>query len=537
MENAELNLTFKSDKSNSTHGYLTLSCGDQVLHSDKLDIAKHTQRSKFCAFAQGKHAAIDSNEIEELLLAEIGRVRSEPEKTDSAVEIDVSQVVRPQLFFTPEVCGVLVAGSKIVDNKPIGYWNLYLKWSDGRRQCLPFTDSLLLETEQRLWFDPQPLAPAICDVCQWSKQSRQKWLQGGAVSIEETLATLMKVFEHYLEFRGEEVKGHLAVLSLWTFLTYVYPIWPAVPYLSVGGPLGSGKSRVFDVLARVVFHPIVSSNMTAPCLFRTLNGQGGVLLLDEAERLKEKTPDVGELLSILLAGYKAGQKASRLEKVEDGFQPVKFDVYGPKALACINGIPPALLSRSIPITMFRASKGSDKPRRQLQGYGGWQSIRDCLYCFTLEYGHKLLEFLKQPVMCDGLYGRDLEIWTPILALARFFEAETSVKALVSIVEDHARYLVEDQQEDSVSATDEVVLKALARELKRFPHGVTASQVLNVARIEEPTLFNRYSARGISSILKRYSLKSTRNGGKNLFRPSDLELLNVQETYCVQLREP
>ena len=29
-----------------------------------------------------------------------------------------------------------------------------------------------------------------------------------------------------------------------------------------------------------------------------------------------------------------------------------FDVYGPKALACIAGLPPALASRCIPVTMF-----------------------------------------------------------------------------------------------------------------------------------------------------------------------------------------
>jgi hypothetical protein len=39
--------------------------------------------------------------------------------------------------------------------------------------------------------------------------------------------------------------------------------------------------------------------MTAPTLFRTLHDTGGTLLLDEAERLRDRTPDAGELRSIL----------------------------------------------------------------------------------------------------------------------------------------------------------------------------------------------------------------------------------------------
>ncbi len=99
--------------------------------------------------------------------------------------------------------------------------------------------------------------------------------------------------------------------------------------------------------------------MTAASLFRTLHARGGSLLLDEAERLKQaRDPDVGEILSMLLAGYKRGGSAMRLEAVGDSFRPVTFDVFGPKALACIAGLPPALASRAIPITMFRAAPGS-----------------------------------------------------------------------------------------------------------------------------------------------------------------------------------
>jgi hypothetical protein len=44
--------------------------------------------------------------------------------------------------------------------------------------------------------------------------------------------------------------GTTATLALWTILTYCFSVWDAVPYLFVGDPLVSGKSRVFEILSR-----------------------------------------------------------------------------------------------------------------------------------------------------------------------------------------------------------------------------------------------------------------------------------------------
>src|SRR5262249_8067223 len=155
---------------------------------------------------------------------------------------------------------------------------------------------------------------------------------------------------------ADTAAGTTATVALWVVLTYCYQAWPAVPYLFVGGPIGSGKSRLFEILIRLVFRALASSNLTGPALFRTLHDRGGTLVYDEAERLRQAT-DAGqqELLSMLLAGYKRGGQATRLEPIGDSFRSVAFDVYGPKALACVAGLPPALASRCIPVTMFRAA--------------------------------------------------------------------------------------------------------------------------------------------------------------------------------------
>src|SRR5262249_54968370 len=155
----------------------------------------------------------------------------------------------------------------------------------------------------------------------------------------------------HIDLPDDTAAGTTATLALWSILTYCYQAWSAVPYLYVGGPAESGKSTLFGILNHLVNRPLGSSNLTAPALFRRRHERGGTLLFDEAERLKQATPDVQDLLSMLLAGYKRGGQATRLEAVGDNFRTVAFDVYGPKALACIAGLPPTLASRCITVMM------------------------------------------------------------------------------------------------------------------------------------------------------------------------------------------
>ena len=138
--------------------------------------------------------------------------------------------------------------------------------------------------------------------------------------------------------------------------------------------------------------------------------RGGTLLLDEAEQLRNtRDPNVGEILSMLLAGYNRGGCAMRLEPIgESGFRMVSFDVFGPKALDCISGLPPALGSRCIPIIMFRSGPGSSMPRRRIDADpGGWQQLRDDLHVLALEHGPTWLELADRSDVCPDMSGRDI----------------------------------------------------------------------------------------------------------------------------------
>lgn len=448
-------------------------------------------------------------------------------------EFDTSCVVRPEQFYSPEAWGLLIPICKGINKGKAQYtWKHYIQKADGERLCLDFRDYLELQPDRNIWFSPNPGVPAM-EQTNWTLMSRSAWLKGYSPQIAEIFRRLCEQFEYFLEFPEADREGMTATLALWTMNTYVSQVWDVVPYVSIGGPAGSGKTRVFELLKELIWRPLSASNMTAPSLFRTLHAQGGCLLLDEAETLRSNSPEVERLLSILNSGYKKGSPAVRL--VGEGYETGKFDAFGPKALAAINGLPPALLSRCIRMHMFRAPANSPKPRRRLQVRKDiFSALRDDLHCMALSYGMQVQQLAGNLPVNTELNGRDYEIWSPLFTLAYLIEQD-GMHGLVDIVNDFAQQLAGEQQEHLISEVDEKVLQTLAEQIMAERYGITAQELLEFLKQQYHDLFRSYTtAKSISTILNRYGLKSKPSNGKRYFRPSIAQLRQIQESYGIEL---
>ncbi|MCG8520945.1 MAG: hypothetical protein MI744_01925, partial [Pseudomonadales bacterium] len=318
--------------------------------------------------------------------------------------------------------------------------------------------------------------------------------------------------------------------------TYIYNVWVATPYLHINGPAGSGKSRVFEVLNQLVYRPINVSNITPASMFRQLDEQGGTLLLDEAERMQERSPEVSELRSILLAGYKKGGKASRCEG--DNHASREFNVYGPKALACIENLPDALFTRCIRIMMFRAGKDSQCYKRRIDERAAhWQQARDKLHALALEQGPVWLQLAQRTDVCPDLHGRDYELWQPLLSLASFFEAQGVASLHVSVL-DFAYYNHEQSKQDKATDIDATLLRVAAHMILTRPVAPTAQEIILYARLEEQETFDRITPRKTSSILKAYGLTTQKSNGKRIYSNiSRKDFERIQQNYGLDLDLP
>lgn len=538
-DNAAIVLDYRRDGHAAT-GVLTAKLGDETLAVEKLDIARSTQRDAFAKQVAKDRPGIDRSAVAAELLRLAGEAARAPEPTTTATdELDVSCIVRPELFHVPDVSGFAIPTAMITGGKPVGRWLHYLRWADGRRERRELAESIKLPDGGRLWLHPLPAAPLPTAQPGWSTAGRLAWLEGAEVPSAATVfKRLCERFAYFLEFHGDTAGGDVAVLALWTLLSYCYPAWSVIPYLRIGGPLACGKTRGFELLRRLVFRGIQSSNMTAACLFRSLHETGGTLLLDEAERLRDRTPDAGELRSILLSGYKAGSPARRLEPAGDGrFIQRSFDVYGLKAIASIANLPEALASRCIPLTMFRAAATSPKPRRRIdRDMSGWASLRDDLHALALEHGLTWLQLAERADVCpEAMTGRAYELWQPLLALAAFAE-QSGADGLLATLRRHALYVTELQTDDSTPDTDELLLRLLADDVTGGSSGnITPGELLRRARDREPSLFSKWSARGVSAALKRYKVPTKKRNGRKVYREVTVtQLCEIEAAYSIDL---
>jgi len=322
-------------------------------------------------------------------------------------------------------------------------------------------------------------------------------------------------------------------MALFVFLTYCYPVFRAVPYLSFTGPAGSAKTRALEILESLVFRPTLTADPSPALIFRSLHAYGGVFLLDEAEKLSNSKDQAAvDILSVLHSGYKRGGTAGRLEPVGDTYQPIYFNVFGPKAIASITAPPPTLASRCIPFPMLRAEAKSEKPKRLLDE-GKAQAIRDSLHSWALGYGQEIGKLPKMDVCPPEVFGRSRELWQPLLALASWIES-AGAKGLLELLQTHAKKTVMESREECIPPVDVILLRALARMLRegRCP---TVGEVLEAAQADDALLLQRWSPVGVGKHVKRYGVKTRKSHGRWIFDSSCLEdLKRVERTYGVEL---
>ncbi len=537
MNATETNLEILAEPVGMKHK-VTIKLGGDAVFVDTLNLSIASARAKFVDAVTAKFDALDRADLDTRLMA---LATTEPPDTakpsTEPQEVDVRRVVRPELFHTANVSGITVPVVLDMGGKLVPSWRTYLRWPDGRREVLSTPERLELPDSSVLYVAPDPGEPDIANPPAWSADSRREWLEGEAAP-EPGLVfqNVSKQFAHYLDFAPEAAPGATATLTLWTMLTYIYLAWDAVPYLFIGGPMSSGKSRVLDVLQRLVFRPFISSNVTAPTLFRTLHATGGTMLFDEAERLKQSTPEQQEIQSVFLSGYRRGGCATRLEPVGDSFRPVRFDVFGPKALACIAGLPPTLASRCVPITMFRSAANSEKPKRRMdEDAAAWQSIRDDLHVLALEHGPTWVELAsRKNVVPSGIGGRNYELWQPLLALAAWLQ-ERGCDRLLELMQKHAIASVASAKDDAIPEADEVLLELLAERIRAFDPPTTG-ELLVAAKQRDEVTFKLWHAKTVGCRLKNYGIAvpSKANGERRYRDVTPAQLMQIQQRYGVEL---
>ena len=426
--------------------------------------------------------------------------------------IDVEYLVHPCQFMKEEAgaLGVRVTrrgeGGRLVDETLV-----CLQHGNGKRQILnPDVDRI--ETTEGTLDLMIPMTEAEGSR-QWSYHDAKAWEShsNDPVDIPTIVEEMIHLLDHYIDLPEEYREGAIVTLTYWILLSYCFTAWHAVPYVSLTGERGCGKSRVLDCLSELVFSPVIASNMSEPAMFRTMNSTCGTLLYDEAEAVADK--DRVELLTMLNAGHQAKFAIARRceKKARGGFSVVDYRIFGPKAFAAIKTLPPALLSRSIIIPMVRASSSSAKIKRRVHtSADSFSAIRNALHIAALE-NHGLWYQLSMAPMPQGLEfsGRQIDLWQPIFSLAT--EYTPNYLEVIAKFAGISQSIEEERLENPAHKAVLEVLYDMRVEGKQ-PSG---AEILEYLKVYGPSgLFDRWISSTIGKTLSNFGIRSKRTREKN-----------------------
>jgi len=148
----------------------------------------------------------------------------------------------------------------------------------------------------------------------------------------------------------------------YVLLTWLYDSFGTIPYLRVRGDFGSGKTRFLSVIGSLCFRSIFASGAsTVSPLFHLTHAIKGSLVIDEADF---RNSDMSSALTkILNNGNSKGFPVLRSEQVGKGkeFNPVAFDVFGPKIIATRGYYQDAALESR----MISEDMGRNRPRADI----------------------------------------------------------------------------------------------------------------------------------------------------------------------------
>lgn len=288
-------------------------------------------------------------------------------------------------------------------------------------------------------------------------------------------------------------KRSALLIATWVLGTYIYDIFTFYGYLWVNSPVKRcAKSLLLDILSQLCSKATPRlSNISEASIFRLAN-LGHTLILDELENVRgEDKEKYQAVMTVLNAGFQAGGKVPRVERVKDsGFEVVYFNAYSSKVLAGINRLVDTIEDRSFKVPMVRKTKDEKverfnlrKQRKELEG------LRRELELWREERRgaiEALYDGLGEIPEMASLDDRFKDISEPLVSIASYADAEAAngqrriLPDLVSLLLDLSGKRSESEKREGIAAFIPVAEKILdGRDEDFIPSGDLMKKVQEV----------------------------------------------------------
>jgi hypothetical protein len=228
-------------------------------------------------------------------------------------------------------------------------------------------------------------------------------------------------YRRWVAFHSDYEAAESGLMTLWTFMTWVFDVFDVIPYILVYAPTSeAGKSVVFDVADLLVREPFKIVDPTPASIFRAVDLLQPTMLLDETDQLNE----IKQLRAILNAGNKPGTLVPRAK--------ASYRTFCPKIFTGIAGVRPPLtrttLSRCIEMPMRRRGpRDPDIERFFLRkAKPVLVPYRNALQEWSLRAWPDLEEIEPDPL--PGLTDRQWDSWFPLIVIADYLSPKWGIEA-------------------------------------------------------------------------------------------------------------
>jgi hypothetical protein len=332
------------------------------------------------------------------------------ERIPAALEFRPYTLVHPALDFKKETAYVGIALPERVRGKTVHH-----PYFVTETEIFGMTDEELGKRNIELVHKDLP-----SDISRWSIEGIKRFLNGKEdINPEKLYNSIMQAIHEYIDFQDQR---YYDLVALWNIGTYFHQLFESYPYLHVNGLTDTGKTQLLKVCQCIAFNAEHYGDLTAATFFRKINASRCTLLLDENEELAD--PVRSQVLrKLLLNGYKKGPKVSRSDMANLNYPSRDYEVYSPKILASITALDNVLGSRCVSVLMQPTSKKEVDGKAIRQDNPNWQTIRDMAYPFLFRKWRTIQQSYDELRNETDLANRHLELWQPILALARVFNRD------------------------------------------------------------------------------------------------------------------
>lgn len=251
---------------------------------------------------------------------------------------------------------------------------------------------------------------------------------GGTLRGSELLTLLHAAAKRYVIFPSAEAAD---AWTLWVAATHAQDAWESATRLVIKSPeKRCGKSRLLDLTEAACCDPLMTVNISAAALVRSIGANPPTLLLDEADTVfGRKSADPHEdLRGILNAGHQRNRPYIRWDATARARELCQ--TFAMAALAGIGDLPDTIEDRAVVIRMQRRGPGETvQPFRIRRDAGPLQKLGARIGAWVRDH----LEELKRCEPDLPVEDRAADNWEPLVAVADLAGGDWPARARAAAV--------------------------------------------------------------------------------------------------------